>query len=138
MDGGIAAELNELFAGSSPDGLRRDVLLELQSILRVQSISAQELFYKWESYCLKMGSEETRLSLDTVRAFKRDVQEALERESRGKTTRQAEKRNAVLSTPRTNAAKSDVFGMQVFFSMQDVMNFDRGSVQGMSCVNPLI
>ena len=117
MDGGIAAELNELFAGSSPDGLRRDVLLELQSILRVQSISAQELFYKWESYCLKMGSEETRLSLDTVRAFKRDVQEALERESRGKTTRQAEKRNAVLSTPRTNAAKSDVFGMQVFFSL---------------------
>lgn len=107
----MVAELNELFASSSPDGLPRDVLAELQSILRVQSISPQELFYKWESYCLKMGSDELRLNLDTVRALKRDIQEALERESRSKAGRQqSEKRIAATATPRA-AAHSDVFGM---------------------------
>ncbi|OJJ51035.1 hypothetical protein ASPZODRAFT_127031 [Penicilliopsis zonata CBS 506.65] len=106
----ITAELNELFAGSSPDGLPQDVLAELLSILRVHSIPAQELFYKWESYCLKMGPEETRMNLDTVRAFKRDVQEALERDSRSKTGRHAEKRGAVTATPRATAS-SDMFDM---------------------------
>lgn len=111
MDRDTAGELNELFAGSPPDGLKRDVLMELQSMLRVHSISTQELFYKWESYCLKMGSEETQLNLETVLAFKRDVQEALERESRGKTARHADKRTVAMSTPR--APKSDMFGMYV-------------------------
>lgn len=104
------AELNELFASSAPDGLPKDVLSELQSILRVQSISPQELFFKWESYCLKMGAEETKLNLDTVRLFKRDVQESLERESRGRAGRQAEKRSAVTATPRAGMT-SDMFGM---------------------------
>lgn len=104
------AELNELFAGSSPDGLPQDVLAELQSILRVHSMPAQELFYKWESYCLKMGAEETKLDLETVRIFKRDVQDALERESRGRTARQTEKRSTTAATPRV-AKTSDVFGM---------------------------
>lgn len=104
-----AAELNELFAASYPDGLPQDVLAELQSILRVHSITAEELFYKWESYSMKMG-EEMKLTLDTVRGFKQDVQEALERESRFKAGRQTEKRNPVTATPRA-AAGADVFGM---------------------------
>lgn len=104
-----AAELNELFAASYPDGLPQDILAELQSILRVHSITAEELFYKWESYSMKMG-EEVKLTLDTVRGFKQDVQEALERESRGKAGRQAEKRNPVTATPRASAG-ADVFGM---------------------------
>lgn len=104
------AELNELFASSAPDGLPKDVLAELQSILRVQLISPQELFYKWESYCLKMGAEETKLNLETVRLFKRDVQESLERESRGRAGRQTEKRSTVTATPRAGMT-SDVFGM---------------------------
>jgi DNA polymerase alpha subunit B len=49
------AELNEFFAGSFPDGIPKDVLAELQSMLRVHSITAEELFYKWESYSMKMG-----------------------------------------------------------------------------------
>lgn len=106
----IAAELNELFAGAAPDGLPQDVLAELQSILRVHSISPQELFYKWESYCLKMGAEETNLTLDTVRSLKHDVQESLERESRSRAGRQAEKRTAAAATPRA-AMTTDVFGM---------------------------
>ncbi|KAJ6037080.1 hypothetical protein N7540_001359 [Penicillium herquei] len=104
-----AAELNELFAATFPDGLPKDVLAELQSILRVHSITAEELFYKWESYSMKMG-EEVKLSMDTVRAFKQDVQEALERETRGKVGRQNEKRATVNATPRA-AAGTDVFGM---------------------------
>lgn len=104
------AELNELFATSAPNGLPKDVLGELQSILRVQLISPQELFYKWESYCLKMGAEETKMNLETVRLFKRDVQDSLERESRGRAGRQTEKRSTVTATPRAGMA-SDVFGM---------------------------
>ncbi|KAJ5101902.1 hypothetical protein NUU61_004124 [Penicillium alfredii] len=108
MDSTVA-ELNELFAASYPDGLSKDILAELQSILRVHSITAEELFYKWESYSMKMG-EEVKLNLDTARAFKQDVQEALERESRSKAGRQAEKRAAITATPRA-AAGADVFGM---------------------------
>jgi hypothetical protein len=107
-------ELNSLFAPSSSNGLPPDVLGELQSMLRLHSIAAQELFYKWESYSLKMGSEDTKLTLDTVRAFKKDVQDALERESRGKShIRSADKRNGVGATPRAVTSNSDVFGMCV-------------------------
>jgi DNA polymerase alpha subunit B len=104
-------ELNELFASSSPEGLSKDVLAELQSILRLHAISPQELFWKWESYSMKMGSEETKLDLKTVRAFKRDVQDNLERESRTKNNqlRGTEKKGGVMATPR--AANNDVFGM---------------------------
>lgn len=105
-----STELNEVFASAAPDGLPQDVLGELQSILRVHSISAQELFFKWESYCLKMGPEETRLDLGTVRLFKRDIQESLERDSRGRAGRQTEKKSAVTATPRTGMT-TDVFGM---------------------------
>ncbi|KAJ5568385.1 hypothetical protein N7450_010871 [Penicillium hetheringtonii] len=103
------AELNELFAASYPNGLPKDVLAELQSILRVHSISAEELFYKWESYSMKMG-DETKLNIDTVRGFKQDVQEALERESRAKSGRQADRRPQAAGTPRA-AAGTDMFGM---------------------------
>jgi DNA polymerase alpha subunit B len=106
----VTVELNELFAATSPDGLPKDVLAVLQSILRDHSIPPQELFYKWESYCLKMGAEDTKLDLETVRLFKRDVQEALERESRGKASRQTDKRSTVTATPRA-ANTADVFAM---------------------------
>lgn len=103
------AELNELFVSTFPNGVPKDILTELQSILRIHLITPEELFYKWESYSMKMG-EEVKLSLETVRGFKQDVQEALERESRSKIGRQAEKRTTVTATPRA-AAGTDVFGM---------------------------
>ncbi|KAJ9216020.1 hypothetical protein DTO166G4_2264 [Paecilomyces variotii] len=108
--GDVVDELNELFASSCPDGLPKDVLAELQSILRVHAISPQELFYKWESYSLKMGPDETKLNLDTVRMFKRDVQDTLERETKGKNARSTEKRGIVTATPR-GTANADIFGM---------------------------
>lgn len=105
-----ASELNELFIASFPEGLPQDILGELQSILRIHSITAEELFYKWESYSMKMG-DEVKLDMESVRLFKRDVQEALERETRGKTGRQHEKRSTVTATPRATTAGADVFGM---------------------------
>jgi DNA polymerase alpha subunit B len=104
-------ELNEFFAGTFPDGIPKDILAELLSMLRVHSISAEELFYKWESYSIKMG-EGVTLTMQTVRGFKQDVQEALERESRDKAGRHTEKRSANMATPRgAAAAGSDMFGM---------------------------
>ncbi|KAJ5492169.1 DNA polymerase alpha subunit B N-terminal [Penicillium expansum] len=104
-------ELNEFFAGSFPDGIPKDILAELLSMLRVHSIPAEELFYKWESYSIKMG-EGVTLTMQTVRGFKQDVLEALERESRDKAGRHTEKRNANTATPRgAAAAGGDMFGM---------------------------
>ena len=58
---------------------------------------------------MKMGSEQTKLDLDTARAFKKDLQEMLERESRGKAhVRSVDKRGA---TPRSTGKGDDVFGM---------------------------
>ena len=107
----IKVELNELFAIPPVTELSPDVLAELQSILRLHSISPQELSYKWESYSMKMGSEQTKLDLETTRAFKKDLQEMLEREARGKAhVRSVDKRGAY-ATPRSNGKGDDVFGM---------------------------
>lgn len=105
------AELNEFFAGSFPDGIPKDILAELVSMLRINSVSPEELFYKWESYSIKMG-EGVNLTMETVRGFKQDVQEALERENRDKASRHGDKRSANTATPRAAApASGDVFGM---------------------------
>ena len=107
----IKAELNELFAIPPVTELSPDVFAELQSILRLHSISPQELSYKWESYSMKMGSEQTKLDLETTRAFKKDLQEMLEREARGKAhVRSVDKRGAY-ATPRSSGKGDDVFGM---------------------------
>ena len=112
-------EFNELFGGGKPNALPQDVVGELQSISRIHAISPQELFFKWESYCLKMGAEETVLNLDTARALKRDVQDSLERESKGKThMRGAEKRHTASATPRALGSNRDAFGMYVFNGTQ--------------------
>ncbi|KAI9816776.1 MAG: DNA-directed DNA polymerase alpha subunit pol12 [Pycnora praestabilis] len=106
-----AVLINELFSSPLATELSPDVEGELQSILRLHSISPQELFYKWESYSLKMGSEETKLNLDTVRAFKKDVQEGLERETRGKSHVRSVDKMRCGETPRTTTKREDVFGM---------------------------
>ena len=108
----IMAELNELFAIPPVTELSPDVSGELQSILRLHSISPKDLLFKWESYTMKMGAEQTKLDLGTARAFKKDLQEALERESRGKAhVRSVDKRSAY-ATPRAGKG-DDVFGMSV-------------------------
>ncbi|KAI9780291.1 MAG: DNA-directed DNA polymerase alpha subunit pol12 [Candelina submexicana] len=105
-------ELNERFASTPGTELPVDVLGELQSILRLHSITPEELFFKWESYCLTMGSENTKLDFDTARALKKDVQEGLERGSRGKVHgRNADRKVATGPSKRNNQTNDDVLGM---------------------------
>jgi DNA polymerase alpha subunit B len=104
-------ELNALFATPGTE-LELDVLSELQSIMRLHSIPPQELFYKWESYSIKMASDDLKLNIESARALKKDVQDGLEREIRSKThVRSADKRGG--ATPRNISSNGDVFGMYV-------------------------
>ncbi|KAI0167157.1 DNA polymerase alpha, subunit B [Hypoxylon sp. FL1284] len=103
-------ELNELFGVPNKE-LEPDVVSELQSIMRMHSLSAQDLHFKWESYSIKMDIDTNSLSLNTLRALKQDIQDALERSNREHHAHiKTEKRSG--ATPRT-ALKSggDVYGM---------------------------
>jgi DNA polymerase alpha subunit B len=100
-------EIGELFSVPDTD-LRASIIAELKSILRIHNVSAEDLSFKWESYCLKMGSEDTHLDIKTVQDFKKDLQENLEQESRGKVGKPAERRAA--ATPRAGLG-GDVFDM---------------------------
>lgn len=109
-------ELNERFAlGDKP--LEPDMLAELQSIMRIHSLSAQDLFFKWESYCIKMDMNEMKLSVDTLRNLKRDIQDTLEREARSQHAHLVKTEKRAGATPRTtgkgNMGAGDVFGMLV-------------------------
>ncbi|RDW94817.1 hypothetical protein BP5796_00580 [Coleophoma crateriformis] len=105
-----ADELKELFTPAAGAELEQDVLAELKSIMRLHSIDAQELFYKWESYSIKIGSEDMKLNINTARALKEDVQEGLERENRSKAhVLSSNKRSG--ATPRSVASTGDVFGI---------------------------
>ncbi|GAW12748.1 hypothetical protein ANO14919_021190 [Xylariales sp. No.14919] len=103
-------ELNEHFAaGGKP--LEHNVLVELQNIMQLHSLSAQDLFFKWESYCIKMDMDEMKLSIETLAALKQDLLDALERNNRSHHVQiKTEKRAG--GTPRAAAKNGgDVFGM---------------------------
>ena len=102
------AEIQERFE-SAGSNLEDDVLAELQSIMRLHSIDVEELWYKWESYSMKMGLDDMKLNIETARALKKDVQDGLERDNRSKQHLQSNKRAA--ATPRSAATNGDVFGM---------------------------
>ena len=102
--------MNDLFAVGGRD-LEPDAISELQSIMRLHQLSAEDMSYKWESYCIKMDMEASNPSLDTLRAFKQDIQDALEKSTRQQTQLKSEKK--VTATPRTVAKSGDVYGMCV-------------------------
>jgi DNA polymerase alpha subunit B len=107
----LTAEINELFAAPNTSSLQGDVLGELKSILRIHSLSPQELFFKWEAYSLKIGPE-TQMDYKTARDFKKHLQDTLERESRAKAHVQSAQKRTTNATPR-HAANRDVFGVYV-------------------------
>ncbi|KAK4965482.1 DNA-directed DNA polymerase alpha subunit pol12 [Elasticomyces elasticus] len=91
--------------------LAPDLSSELTHILHLLSTTPEELFFKWESYVMKMG-DSANLDLKTLKAFKKDLQDALERESRAKghvVHQSAAKRTA--ATPRGGNGGGDVMGM---------------------------
>ncbi|QSL66728.1 hypothetical protein MERGE_001114 [Pneumocystis wakefieldiae] len=69
-----------------------EILMECLSILKLHSISAIELFYRWESWCLKMGNE-PELILENILLFKQDMQCMLEKKSNLKAKRLAQNKN---------------------------------------------
>ncbi|KAI1802267.1 DNA polymerase alpha, subunit B [Daldinia bambusicola] len=104
------AELNEQFGAPNKE-LQPDVVSELRSIMRIHSLSAQDLFFKWESYCIKMDMDGNNISVESLRALKQDIQDALERSNRTHHVHiKTEKRST--GTPRNNAkGGGDVYGM---------------------------
>jgi len=105
-----ASELSERFQlPSTSSGLA--VLAELQSILRIHNIDPEDLSFKWESYCMKMGAEETKLVPKTVRDFKKDLQEQLEDKIRGKVNGHVAEKRAFAGTPRAGMNSSDMFDL---------------------------
>ncbi len=110
--------LNSVFDPAG-GGLGADVLGVLESMLRLHSLTADELFIKWEVYCLKMGGQDTKLDLDTARMFAKDVQDGVEREYNQQQHQKSERKkpiSTIHATPRGNAT-GDVFGMYVCFCL---------------------
>ncbi|KAI0490605.1 DNA polymerase alpha/epsilon subunit B [Xylaria cf. heliscus] len=103
-------ELNERF-GTGDKPLEHNVLVELQNIMELHSLSPQDLFFKWESYCIKMDMDELKLSVETLGSLKQDLLDALERSNRSHQVQiKTEKRAG--ATPRVVAKNAgDVFGM---------------------------
>ncbi|KAL0943684.1 DNA polymerase subunit alpha B [Colletotrichum truncatum] len=100
------SELQELFT-SGDKGLEPDVLSELQSIMRLHELSAEDVFYKWESFCIKMDMDATNPQITHIRNFKKDIQDTLEKINKQQTHIKSEKRGH--GTPRVRGG--DVFGM---------------------------
>ncbi|KAF2112890.1 DNA polymeras-like protein alpha/primase associated subunit [Lophiotrema nucula] len=112
MDG-LSTELTERFeryCATKDASLPDDVMQELQFMLRLYSISPEELDFKWQAYHMKMGGEETKLNVKTARDFKKNVQDTLERESRGKAQARNDTKKSV-PTPRAGKGAGDVFDM---------------------------
>lgn len=106
MSNTTESDLKQRFSLVDSD-LEADVLAELQSILRLHSIDVDELWYKWESYIMKMGSNDMKLNIETVRNLKNNIQDELETENRSKAYQsQPYKRN-----PRATSSKNDVLQM---------------------------
>lgn len=105
------AELNDQF-GAGGKALAPDVVDELRLIMRLHGLeTAQDLFFKWESYCIKMDIEANQPSIETLLAFKESLQLDLEKKAqRAEAHIKTEKR--VGATPRPGIKNSgDIFGM---------------------------
>jgi DNA polymerase alpha subunit B len=101
-------ELQSLFSPNKP--LEPDVLSELQSILRLHDLSAEDLFFKWDAYCIKMGTETEAISLSAIRNLKQGIQDSLEKSNNQRHV-QVKTERRVQATPRAGAGGGDVFGM---------------------------
>ncbi|CAN8095135.1 unnamed protein product [Discula destructiva] len=107
MGDSTVSELNERFA-SGDKTLGQDVLVEMQSIMRLHDLAPEDLYFKWESYCIKLDMEASQPSFEKMRDFKQGLQNDLEKSTRTQVHSRQEKR--VGATPRASKG-GDVFGM---------------------------
>ncbi|OPB37425.1 DNA polymerase alpha-primase complex, polymerase-associated subunit B [Trichoderma guizhouense] len=99
----------EIRSRFAPNGtLEPDVVSELQSMGRLHDISAEDLYFKWESYCIKMDVDAQAVTLSNVRGLKQSIQDELEKSQR---RLQVKSERKMAPTPRPKAGKGDVFGM---------------------------
>ncbi|KYK61530.1 hypothetical protein DCS_02672 [Drechmeria coniospora] len=98
------ADIHDRFSPNKP--LEPDVVAELRSMMRLHDLSAEDLYFKWESYCIKLDLDAQDLRLKHVRNLKQSIQDALERNHR---QAQVKSERKVQATPR--ASGTDVFGM---------------------------
>ncbi|KAG6262169.1 hypothetical protein E4U49_003321 [Claviceps purpurea] len=88
--------------------LEQDVLYEIQSILRLHDLSVDDLFFKWDAYCIRMDLDaQSALSLPNIRNLKHSIQDELEKSHRATQVRGERRVNAA---PR-GVSGGDVFGM---------------------------
>ncbi|KAH6963913.1 DNA polymerase alpha subunit B N-terminal-domain-containing protein [Fusarium avenaceum] len=102
----MADDIQTRFSPHKP--LEPDVLSELESIMRLHGLSAEDLFFKWESYCIKLDIDAQDLGLEALRNLKQSIQDELENSNR-KVQVKAERK--VANTQRSAAKGGDVFGM---------------------------
>lgn len=102
----------ERYCDTKDREIPNDVLAELQAMLRLYSISPEELDFKWQAYALKMGEEGNKMDVKNARDFKKTLQDALERESRGKAQQRTEPKRG---QPTPRAKGGDMYDMYVAF-----------------------
>lgn len=102
------AELNELF-GAGDKGLAQDVVVEMQSIMRLHRLTPEDLFLKWEAYCIRLNIDDIHPTFEKMREFKQNLQDALEKVTRTQVHSKPDKRAG--ATPRATVKGTDVFGM---------------------------
>lgn len=101
----------EIQSRFTPNGtLEPDVLSELQSMARLHDISAEDLYFKWESYCIKMDVDAQAVTLSNVRGLKQSIQDELEKSQR-RVQLKSERKMAPTPRPKAGARGGDVFGM---------------------------
>jgi DNA polymerase alpha subunit B len=105
-------EITERFGrfADRDDGLRPEVLGELHAMLGIYTVDPEELYYKWEAYSMKMDREDMKLDMKTVKDFRKDIDDDLDRQSRNKAQAHGNRRRPG-ATPRTGGRNADAFGM---------------------------
>ncbi|QUC22687.1 uncharacterized protein UV8b_06928 [Ustilaginoidea virens] len=89
--------------------LEPDLLYEIQSILRLHGLSVDDLFFKWDAYCIRMDLDaQAALSLANVRSLKQSIQDDLEKSHRSTTQVRSERK--VAAAPKA-VSGGDVYGM---------------------------
>lgn len=104
-------QIQQRFCAGGP--IEPDVLSELQSIMRIHDLSIDDLFFKWESYCIRLDLpvQSSALTLANVRNLKQNIQDDLEKTLRtGAASHAPRSERKPTATPRANN-NSDVFGM---------------------------
>ncbi|PWI69892.1 hypothetical protein PCL_00804 [Purpureocillium lilacinum] len=102
------AEIQSRFAPPNKQ-LEPDVVAELQSMMRLHDLPAEDLYYKWDSYCIKLDLDAQDVSLRNVRGLKQSIQDELDKSSHRQQAQQVRTERKVNATPKAGGA--DVFGM---------------------------